>query len=224
MTNRVIVALPAYNEEKYVAGIVGKATGYADVVVVLDDGSTDGTAWRAVNAGAKLLQHKKNKGYGVAIQGILSAARATDFEILVIIDSDGQHSPDDIPVLVKAIRDGADIAIGCRAGKDVPLYRRIGGTTLSAFTWMLSGLWVQDSQCGFRAYSRRAVEWILPRETGMAVSSEIVILAARSGLKIVEVPIHIKYSGNSSTHNPWRQGFYTLRRIIVMMMRMRSWR
>lgn len=221
MSSKIIVALPAYNEEKYIASIVGKATGYADTVIVLDDGSADGTAWQATNAGAKLLQHKTNKGYGVTIQDILSVARDSNFSVLVIMDADTQHDPADIPELVKAIEDGCDLAIGCRAGKDVPGYRRIGGTILSVFTYLLSGVWVRDSQCGFRAYSKRAVDAIKPRENGMAVSSEIVALAAWTRLKIKEVPISVRYTGDSSTHNPWKQGVYTLWRVIVMMVRRR---
>jgi glycosyltransferase involved in cell wall biosynthesis len=219
MSSKVIVALPAYNEEKYISGIVGKAAGYADTVIVLDDGSTDGTAWRATDAGAKLIQHKVNKGYGSAIQSILSAVRGTDFSTLVVIDSDSQHDPADIPKLVKVIEDGYDLAIGCRASKDVPFYRRIGGTTLSVLTWFLSNMWVRDSQCGFRAYSKRAVELIRPKESGMAVSSEIVALAAWSRLWVKEVPISVRYLEDSSTHNPWKQGFYTLWRILVMLVK-----
>jgi hypothetical protein len=86
---------------------------------------------------------------------------------------------------------------------------------------MLSGVWARDSQCGFRAYSRRAVDVLKPQEKGMAVSSEIVALAAWTGLKIKEVPIKVKYLDDSSTHNPWKQGFYTLWRIAVMIMRRR---
>lgn len=221
MNSKVIVALPAFNEEEHIAGIIGKATGYADMVFVLDDGSTDETAREARRAGAKVIQHTENKGYGATIQSILSNVRISDFDMLVIIDADDQHSPDDIPKLVQAIRDGYDLAIGCRAGKDVPFYRRIGGTTLSVFTYLLSGVWVRDSQCGFRAYSRRAVEAIRPKENGMAVSSEIVALAAWKGLKITEVPISVRYTDDSSTHNPVKQGFYTLWRIVVMMARRR---
>ena len=141
--------------------------------------------------------------------------------MLVIIDADTQHDPNDIPMLVKAVDGGYDLAIGCRAGKDVPVYRRIGGTILSVFTWILSGYWVRDSQCGFRAYSKRAVELVRPIENGMAVSSEIVALAAWNRLRITEVPISVRYTDDSSTHNPWKQGVYTLQRILVMMSRRR---
>ena len=219
--SKVIVALPAFNEEKYIAGIVGKATRYADTVFVLDDGSTDETMWEAMGAGAEVAQHIENKGYGATIQDILSSVRGSDFSMLVIMDADDQHSPAGIPSLVKAIEDGYDLAIGCRAGKDVPFYRRIGGTVLSVFTWILSGVWVRDSQCGFRAYSKRAVELIRPKENGMAVSSEIVALANWEGLKITAVPISVRYTDDSSTHNPIKQGFYTLWRVLVMIARRR---
>jgi len=191
MNGKVIVALPAYNEEKYIAGIVSRAARYADTVTVLDDGSTDDTAWEAMGAGAQIEYHNVNKGYGATIQSILEYARKENPDVLVIIDADNQHSPDDIPALVKTIRDGYDLAIGRRTGKDVPFYRRVGGTTLSVFTYLLSGIWVKDSQCGFRAYSRRAVELIRLKEDGMAVSSEIISEATKSKLEITEVPISV---------------------------------
>ncbi len=220
--SKITVALPAYNEEKYIAGIVSKVAQYANKVFVLDDGSTDETIWKAIGAGAEVIQHIENKGYGITIQDILSSVRGSDFDVLVTIDSDGQHSPSDIPALVDAVRNGADLAVGCRAGRDVPFYRRIGGTVLSVATWLLSGVWVKDSQCGFRAYSRRAVELIRPKESGMAVSSEIVALAAWEGLRVKEVPISVRYTKDSSTHNPWKQGFYTLWRVVVMLTKRRT--
>lgn len=189
-------------------------------MLVVDDGSTDQTTDAARNAGAEVYRFPKNHGYGSAIRAILDISRMTlPSDVLVIMDADNQHDPNDIPKLVDAIESGYDLAIGCRAGKDVPGYRRIGGTVLSVFTWILSGFWVRDSQCGFRAYSRRAVKMIRPKEKGMAVSSEIVALAARTGLKIVEVPISVRYTEDSSTHNPVKQGFYTLWRIVVMIVK-----
>jgi len=221
ISSRIIVALPAYNEEKYIASIVSEVIKCADAVMVLDDGSTDDTAWEAIGAGAQVEYHHDNKGYGATIQSILRYARREKPDVLVIMDADNQHSPDDIPALVKAIRDGYDLAIGRRAGSDVPFYRRVGGTTLSVFTYLLSGFWVKDSQCGFRAYSRRATDMIRPSENGMAVSSEIISEATRNGLRIREIPISVRYTEDSSTHNPWKQGFYTLWRILVMIVRRR---
>ena len=215
---KIIVALPAYNEEKYIASIVGNAIQYADKIFVVDDGSTDRTTDVAILARADVCRLPRNHGYGSAIRAILDISRAeTPSDVLVIMDADNQHDATDIPKLVKAVEDGYDLVIGCRAGKDVPGYRRIGGTILSVFTWLLSGVWVRDSQCGFRAYSKRAVGKIRPKENGMAVSSEIVALASWEGLRIKEVPISVRYSKDSSTHNPIKQGFYTLWRIVVMI-------
>ncbi|GAH53393.1 unnamed protein product, partial [marine sediment metagenome] len=167
------------------------------------------------------ISHDRNKGYGAAIQSILAYAKGVDFDVLVIMDADNQHSPDDIPALVAAIEEGYDLAIGSRKGSDVPGYRRVGGTVLSIFTFLLSGRYVKDSQCGFRAYSKRAVALIAPQETGMAISSEIIAEATKHGLIITGVPISVRYTDDSSTHNPVKQGFYTLWRILVMMVRRR---
>ncbi|MFA6911402.1 MAG: glycosyltransferase family 2 protein [Candidatus Cloacimonadaceae bacterium] len=219
-TGKVIVALPAFNEEKHVADVVSRAKRFADVVVVLDDGSTDGTARVARQAGAEVIQHPTNRGYGATMQDILSSVRGTDFNVLVTLDSDGQHYPEDIPKLVDPIQDGADLAIGRRDGSVIPFYRRVGGTVLSVFTYILSGAKVRDSQSGFRAYSQKAVELIKPAENGMSVCSEIIGIASRAGLKIVEVPIDVVYLEDSSTYNPWRHGLYVLWRIIVMLTRL----
>jgi glycosyltransferase involved in cell wall biosynthesis len=218
----VLVALPAYNEVKHIGKVIDKVKKYSDRIMVVDDGSTDGTASRVHAAGVVVHRFSPNSGYGVTMQRILSLARVLCRpEVLVVLDADGQHDPADIPAMVDAVGKEYDLVIGCRDGRDVPFYRRIGGTILSVATWVLSGVWVRDSQCGFRAYSRRAVEMIKPRETGMAVSSEIIGLAVRAGLKIKEVPIKVQYLEDSSTHNPWRQGFCTLWQIVVMIVRRR---
>ena len=220
-TGAITVFLPAYNESAHIGGILVDAYQFTNKITVVDDGSTDSTAQIAESLRATVIINKVNRGYGHTIQRILREARSISTDISVIIDSDGQHSPADIPALVRAVKDGYDLVIGCRAGRDVPFYRRIGGTVLSVATWILSGVWVRDSQCGFRAYSPRAVELIRPMENGMAVSSEIIGLAAWAGLRIREVPISVRYLDDSSTHNPWKQGFYTLWRVVVMIARRR---
>tara|TARA_Y100000310_G_scaffold177357_1_gene177441 strand:+ start:8698 stop:9366 length:669 start_codon:yes stop_codon:yes gene_type:complete len=219
----VLVSLPAYNEERYIAAIVSETRKYADEVIVLNDGSTDNTAREADLAGATVLSHRRNRGYGATIQSILALARSRECDVLVIIDADNQHDPREIPLLTKPILGWYDLAIGRRRASDIPWTRRIGGRVLSVFTWILSGKKVVDSQCGFRAYSKKAVELIRPKENGMAVSSEIVAETTRYGLKIIEVPISVRYTADSSTHNPWKQGFYTLWRVVVMMVE-RRWR
>jgi len=217
MMAKILVALPAYNEAPYIGDIVRKIREKFDDVLVLDDGSTDDTACVATEAGATVHTHGSNKGYGATVQSILQVAVLSDPDVLVVLDADDQHSPEDIPALVKAITDGYDLAIGHRSNKDIPPLRRVGGTVLSIATRLLSGVKIMDSQCGFRAYSRRAVTLIEPEENGMAVSSEIIALAAWNKLHMIEVPISVKYMVDSSTHNPWKQGVYTLWRVVVML-------
>ncbi len=218
----IVVALPAYNETQYIGTLIAEAKKYANEVIVVDDGSSDNTAEVARAAGATVISHDGNLGYGSAIQSILSMARTRDLDVLVIIDADTQHDPKEIPLLAGPIFVGYDLAIGSRSGRDVPKYRRIGGLVLSIFTRILSGESVADSQSGFRAYSKRAVELIRPREKGMAISSEIVSEATKHGLMITEVPISIRYTADSSTHNPIAQGFYTLWRVLIMIVRRKA--
>ncbi len=212
---RVIVEMPAFNEEKYIYMMVKKAKEYADEVVVLNDGSTDDTAKLAEKAGAVIISHNKNMGYGVTIQDIIKEARKKQFDAFVIMDADTQHSPEDIPNLVKPILEGYDLAIGSRNQKDVPGWRYVGGRILSVFTCLLARGKIADTQCGFRAFSPKAINLLDLKENGMAISSEMVVKAMVSGLKIKEVPISIRYTEDSSTHNPVYQGFYTLWRIMA---------
>lgn len=216
---KIIVALPAYNEANYITNVIIGVSEHADEVIVVDDGSTDDTARLARDAGATVVSHGSNRGYGAAIQSLLSESRTRSFDALVIIDADTQHNPGEIPLLIAPIVAGYDIAIGSRRRADVPAFRYVGGRILSIFTHLLSEENVADSQSGFRAYSKRAVSVLRPKEKGMAISSEIIWEAAKNRLRIIEVPISIRYTADSSTHNPIAQGFYTLYRVIVMILR-----
>ncbi len=218
MSNHVIVAMPAFNEGKYITELIWSIRlNKCEDILVIDDGSTDQTVTEALVAGVKVIRHPTNKGYGAAIQTILEEARKRIFDVLVIMDADGQHSVSDLPRMVKAIlEDGYDMVIGHRDHKQIPTYRRVGQRILSVATDALSGADL-DSQSGFRAYSPKAVALLHPKENGMAVSSELVSLATQAGLKITEVPISVKYLADSSTHNPIAQGVDTLTRIIRMI-------
>lgn len=216
---KIIVAMPAYNEEKYIGTMVLRARQYADQVIVLDDGSSDNTAAVAGLAGATVIQHQENKGYGAAIQSIFTEVKSRNPDVLVLIDADSQHNPDEIPSLIKPLSDGYDMVIGSREmQKDkIPRYRRIGQKVLLHSTRVLSGENLTDSESGFRAFSRKAIAELKLEENGMAISAETVAAAARNGLKIAEVPISINYTRDGSTLNPVQHGLGVLVRIISMI-------
>lgn len=215
----IIVAMPAYNEEKYIGSIVVKARQYANEVIVLDDGSTDRTPEIARLAGATVIQHDGQKGYGATIRSILEEAKRRAPDVLVLLDADFQHNPDEIPRLVEPILEGFDLVIGSRSWQKskIPLYRRIGQRVLLRSTQLLSNTGITDSESGFRAFSRKAVTTLELSEDGMAVSAETIVVAAESGLKITERPISIAYYKGGSTMNPVSHGLGVLARIISMI-------
>ena len=218
MSIKIIVAIPTFNEETCIADLVTRAQLYADEVLVVDDGSTDDTALLASAAGASVISHQANFGYGVAIRRILSEAKERCCDILVLLDADSCHNPDDIPSVVEPILDGFDVVLGTRDRKDIPMRRCLVGRIISILTYLLlSGGRVVDCQSGFKAFSSRALEVIRPKEEGVAVSSEMVIMAFRNHLKIAEVPVSSWYATGISAREAWEQGLYALGRLLVMV-------
>ncbi len=211
--------MPAYNEAKYIGSVVLQAKKHADEVIVVDDGSADATSSIAGLAGATVVRHESNRGYGSTIRTLLDEAKKRDADILVVLDADSQHSPDEIPRLVEGIKGGADIVIGSRVmqANKISGYRRLGQRVLSRMTRVASRQRLTDTESGFRAYSRKAINSLELKETGMAVSSEIVSAAAARGLEIIEVPISVTYSGDGSTLNPVKHGLGVFNRILVMI-------
>ena len=217
---KIIIALPAYNEEKYIGTLVLLARQYAGEVIVVDDGSTDRTTRVASLAGATVIKHGANRGYGAAIQSILAEAKKRNPDSLVLIDADSQHNPDEIPTLIKAVSEGFDLVIGSRklqVSSDIPLLRRFGQRVILYFTNILSGRRLSDTESGFRAFSGKAVSVLELKEEGMAVSAETVSAATAKGLSVTEVPISVSYTKDSSTMNPVKHGLGVLNRVMVMI-------
>ncbi len=216
---KVIAGMPAYNEGKYIGSLVLQAQQYVDKVIVVDDGSTDHTSKVAELAGATLVRHVENKGYGSAIQSILAEAKKQNADILVILDADSQHNPEEIPSLIKAVSEGSDVVIGSREMQrsTIAPYRRTGQRVLSRLTRIASRKKLSDTESGFRAYSKKAIAMLELKEKGMAISAEIVSEAMAKGLRVTEVPVSAIYTKDGSTLNPIRHGFGVLNRIMVMI-------
>lgn len=192
------------------AKIIAKLQKVTNKIIVCNDGSTDLTGEIAEKMGAIVINHPKNLGYGGGIRSIFLKARELNSDILVTFDADGQHRVEDIQAVIDPIiKDEADIVIGSRFlnGDDaVPNYRRLGINTITKITNAATKKKITDSQSGFRAYSKRAIQELTPSDYGMGVSTEILIKADKKEFRIVEVPIKVLYDGDTSTHNPVGHG------------------
>ncbi len=207
---KVIIGIPAFNEEKNIGAIVAKLKQKYEHVLVCDDGSSDMTSTIASSLGAIVIKHDKNSGYGAAIKTIFHEARKIDGDVLVTFDADGQHQISEIDSVLNPIsKNAADIVIGSRFlgnTKDLPKYRKIGIKTITGLTNILTGSKITDSQSGFRAYSMKVFKEISPTESGMGISTEILIKASRKELRITEIPITISYENNTHSQEPISHG------------------
>ena len=206
----VIIGIPAFNEEKNIGSIVAKLSQKYEKIIVCDDGSSDMTSSIASSMGAHIVKHEKNMGYGSAIKTIFNEAKNVGGDVLVTFDADGQHQITEIESVLKPIsEDHADIVIGSRflgKTKNLPKYRKIGIKTITGLTNVATGSKITDSQSGFRAYGKKVLDEIVPTESGMGISTEILIKASKKQLRITEVPITITYDNISHSQEPIRHG------------------
>lgn len=209
-----IACIPAYNEESCIESLVKSTKNHVDSVVVCDDGSTDKTANIATKAGAIVISHQTNKGYGSAIISLFNYARENNADIMITIDGDGQHDPEQIPLLLNAMsKHDVDVVIGSRflnQNSETPGYRQKGIKIITSAANYGTDLKVSDSQSGFRAYSKNAINEIYPTEEDMSVSTEILFKISNKALSLAEVPITVSYNGDTSEHNPVSHGVSVL--------------
>ena len=208
---KVIIGIPAFNEEKNIAVLIIQLKKIADKIIVCNDGSTDLTSKIAEELGATVVNHEKNLGYGAAIRSIFLKSKNLDGDILVTFDADGQHRIEDVNRVIDPIINGeSDLVIGSRfldeSEKEVPKYRKVGINVLTKITNATIKKQLTDSQSGFRAYSKKVLDELNPSELGMGISTEILIKASARNFRISEVPIKIIYNGDTSTHNPISHG------------------
>jgi glycosyltransferase involved in cell wall biosynthesis len=197
---RIFVVIAAYNEATVIARVVGDVARRGYHVVVVDDGSADGTADRAATAAA-VVRHPVNLGQGAALQTGIDYALQQSADVVVTFDADGQHRAADIEHLVAALCEtGADFALGSRfLGHAVALStaRRLLLRAATVFTELTTGLRLTDTHNGLRAMTRRGAERIRLRQNRMAHASEMLAQIAASGLPYVEVPVRIEYTAYS---------------------------
>jgi len=208
---KIIVGIPAFNEEKNIATIITKLADITDTIIVCNDGSSDLTLDIAKKMGVFVINHEKNLGYGAAIRSIFLKAKEMNGDVLVTFDADGQHRIEDIENVIKPIIDQkADLVIGSRfldeSEKEIPQYRKVGIKVITKITNSSIKEQLTDSQSGFRAYSKKVIAELNPSELGMGISTEILIKASSKKFRITEVPIKILYAGDTSTHNPVSHG------------------
>ena len=219
----ILACLPAFNEEGVIGNLIKKIIPLVDSVVVCDDGSTDLTSKESQDAGAFVIQHPQNKGKGAALQSLFDFARHSNADVIVTIDGDGQFLPEEIPKLTEDIENGkSDIVIGYRfeTEKDMPSYRKIGNKVLDELSKQVSNLNLRDTQSGFRAYSKKAIEKINFKNNGFVADSEILIDAATKDLTISEQHVTVLYNTGTrtSTQNPIRHGGGVLISLLEMVL------
>jgi glycosyltransferase involved in cell wall biosynthesis len=219
-TGPILAVIPAYDEDRFIGSVVLKALRFVDAVIVVDDGSTDETASLAEAAGARVIRQARNLGKAAALNAGFEVARELGALAVVLLDGDGQHNPSDIPTMLRPIlEEAADIAVGSRfigVASNAPSWRILGQHALTVATNVASGIALSDSQNGFRALSRRAVEHLSFRTRGFSVESEMQFLIKQHNLTVCEVPIAVNYD-EGPKRNPVAHGLQVLNGILRMI-------
>ncbi len=216
---KVAVVIPAYNEQETVREVVERAKDHANLVIVVDDGSTDATARAASSAGATVLRHDENKGKWAALRRGVGEALRLGADVVVTMDADGQHLPEEIPSLLSAL-DQADVAVGSRSRGGMPFIRRLSNAITTGILRFVFGVRVRDSQCGFRAYRRRAAEVLLTVESdGFEGETESLVRLAKAGMRFADVPVSTIYAGEQSKIKATRDIYRFLKTVVKLRLR-----
>ncbi|GAB4159487.1 MAG: glycosyltransferase family 2 protein [Planctomycetota bacterium] len=219
---RTLVLIPAHCEQGRVGPVVASARRLGLDVLVVDDGSTDGTAAEAERAGAVVLRHPFNLGYGVALHSGYHYARRHGYERVLQMDADGQHLPEMLPRLIAALDEGADVAIGSRYAESDPprtsLLRRLGTALFRAIATVWTGQRITDPTSGFQGLSARAIHFVThdgwPEDFP---DTDVLIEYARAGLAIREVPVVMRERRSGcSMHRGARIAYYGYKMLVTL--------
>lgn len=206
MKTKTCVLIPCYREHKRIAEVVKGCLGHLPTVLVVDDGSEDGTAEAARRAGAEVIVHPKNQGKGASLKTGFDWALKNGFEAVICLDGDGQHDPDEIPKFLEAARDAdVHIVLGSRMGDvaDMPGIRQWSNRTTSKWVTRLGHNVIRDSQSGFRLIKSEVLKTVHLRTRRHDADPELLIKAGRAGFKVLEIPITtIYHPDGKSSINP----------------------
>jgi glycosyltransferase involved in cell wall biosynthesis len=221
-SKKIYILIPAFNEETVIRDVIKEVrdSGYQNIIIV-DDGSADNTqAVAQKEEGVVALRHAINRGKGAAVKTGIEAAKMLDADIVITIDGDGQHNPADIAKMLELINQGNDVVLGSRLKnpKGMPVWKIAANHFGNFCTWSIYGLWVTDSQSGFRAYSKKAIDSIETKTDRYEYDSEVIREIHRNKLKFIETPIEVRYteySMNKVHKMNLKNGFKTLIKMMI---------
>ncbi|MFH1457039.1 MAG: glycosyltransferase family 2 protein [Patescibacteria group bacterium] len=218
---KIIVIIPAYNEEKTIRQVIREVKNYIKNIIVIDDGSTDNTFEIAKNEGVVVYHHIINRGLGGALATGIQGAILEGADIFLTFDADGQHKAKDIPRMIKPIIESkADIVIGSRLlniSKNMPIFRRLANLTANVITNVLFNIKTTDSQSGLRCFNKKTAQLIDIKTNSMEVSSEIIKEIKSHNLKFTEIPIQAIYTDYSlSKGQNFVLGLKTVIKLIIL--------
>lgn len=228
---KLAIVIPALNEREAIASVVAAALGHATDVIVVDDGSTDGTGDVAREAGALVVRNEQNEGVGASVAKGLTLARSRGADIVVQLDGDGQHDASCVPELIAAMHSGANLVVGTRFERGFPMSapRRV---VTRAFGWAVSrrlGWPVSDPTSGFRAFDATAIDTLCPifPRAYLSDTVELLLIAAEHGLRVTAVPVRMfeRSSGNASV-GPIKGAGFAIRMALILLRhsRLGRWR
>jgi glycosyltransferase involved in cell wall biosynthesis len=193
---KILIIIPAYQAAGYLENVIESAMAYGHDILVVDDGSTDNTANAGLTRRVDVICHPVNKGKGAALKTGFKYAIEYNYDAVITLDSDGQHSPAYIPEFIKAYqRTGADLIIGSRAADrfDMPWDRRLSNRLTSKTLSLFLGIPVEDSQCGYRFITTELLRKVKLRTDRFQLETEIIIKAIQQGFKLRFIPIKVIY-------------------------------
>lgn len=217
---KIIVVIPAYNEEKTIGQVIQEVKKYTNNIIVVDDGSEDETYKIAEKENVIIYRHIINRGLGGALATGIQGALKEKADVILTFDADGQHKAKDIPQMIKPIIEGeADIVIGSRllVPSKIPLSRILANRLANIITYLLFGIWTTDSQSGLRCFNKKTAQLLNLATNSMEVSSEIIKEIKVHNLKLTEVPIQAIYTDYSlSKGQNFILGLKTFAKLIIL--------